>query len=124
MTEKIIEQILSRRPEISREEILERLEKEKRKTGGLIVDEILMRMIAAELGVEISRETSMPTLLIGDLIPSLSDITVIGRVVAVFPLKTFKADKSGKVASLLIADKNDVLRVVLWNDKTNLIEIW
>ena len=122
MTEKIIEQILSRRPEISREEILERLEKEKRKTGGLIVDEILMRMIAAELGVEISRETSMPTLLIGDLIPSLSDVTVIGRVVAVFPLKTFKADKSGKVASLLIADKNDVLRVVLWNDKTNLIE--
>ena len=122
MTEKIIEQILSRHPEISREEILERLEKEKRKTGGLIVDEILMRMIAAELGVEISRETSMPTLSIGDLIPSLSDVTVAGRVVAVFPPKTFKADKSGKVASLLIADKNDVLRVVLWNDKTNLIE--
>ena len=122
MTEKIIEQILSRHPEISREEILERLEREKRKTDGLISDEILLRMIAAELGVEFSREIPMPTLSIRDLIPGLSDVTVVGRVVAVFPSKTFKADKSGKVASLLIADKNDILRVVLWNDKVSLIE--
>lgn len=122
MTEKIIEQILSRHPEISREEIWERLEREKRKTDGLISDEILLRMIAAELGVEFSREIPMPTLSIRDLIPGLSDVTVVGRVVAVFPSKTFKADKSGKVASLLIADKNDILRVVLWNDKVSLIE--
>jgi len=121
-TEKIIEQILSKHPEISREEILEKLEKEKKKTAGLIADETLMRMIAAELGVETSRETSMPTLSIVDLVPGLNDVTVVGRVVAVFPPKTFKADKSGKVASLLIADKNDIFRVVLWNDKTNLIE--
>ncbi|MGC9346272.1 MAG: OB-fold nucleic acid binding domain-containing protein, partial [Candidatus Bathyarchaeales archaeon] len=121
-TEKIIEQILSRHPEISREEILERLEREKRKTGGLISNDILLRMIAAELGVEISGETSMPTLSIGDLISSLNDVTVVGRVVAVFPSKTFEGNKSGKVASLLIADKNDILRVVLWNDRANLIE--
>lgn len=79
-------------------------------------------MIAAELDVEIPSETLMPTLSIEDLVSGLNDVTVVGRVVAVFPSKTFKGKRSGKVASLLIADKNSVLRVVLWNDKTSLIE--
>jgi len=121
--EKIIEQILSRRPEISREEILEKLEMEKRKTGGFISDETLLRMIAAEFTVEIPQDVALtPTLSIVDLILSLNDVTLIGRVVAVFPPKAFKGDKSGKVASLLVADQSDILRVVLWNDKTSLIE--
>lgn len=119
---KIVEQILSKRPEVSREEILERLEREKRKAGGFIADEVLLRMIAAELGVETAKETVTPTLLIKDLIPGLHDVTIIGRVVAVFPSKTFKRGKSGRVASLLIIDKNDILRVVLWNDKADFIE--
>ena len=120
--ERIIEQILSTHPEISREEILQRVDKEKRKTGGFIAHDVLLRMIAAELDVEIPKETPTPTLLIRDLVSGLNDATVIGRVVAVFPSKTFKANKSGKIASLLVADKNSILRVVLWNDKTSLIE--
>ena len=122
-TEKIIEQILSRRPEISRKEILEKLEMEKRKTDGFISDETLLRMIAAEFSVEIPQDVALtPTLSIGDLIPSLNDVTLIGRVVAVFPPKAFKGDKSGKVASLLVTDQSSILRVVLWDDKTNSIE--
>ena len=118
-TEKIIEQILSRRPEISRENILERLKKKKRKTGGFITDEILLRTIASEFGVEIPSEASVPALSLGDLVAGLNDVTVVGRVVAVFPSKTFEGNRSGKVASLLIADKNSILRIVLWNDKAN-----
>ncbi len=119
---KIIEQILATHPEISREQILERLDKEKTKTGSFISDDVLLRMIAAEFGVEVSKEAQTPTLSIRDLVPGLNDVTVVGRVVAVFPSKTFKANKSGKVASLLIADENSILRIVLWNDKTEVIE--
>ena len=119
---KMIEQILATHPEISREQILERLDREKRKTGSFISDDVLLRMIAAEFGVEVSKEARTPTLSIRDLIPSLNDVTVVGRVVAVFPPKTFKANKSGKVASLLIADENSILRIVLWNDKTEVME--
>lgn len=119
---KIIEQILVTHPEISREEILERLDKEKTKTGSFISDDVLLRMIAAEFGVEVSKEARTPTLSIRDLVSGLNDVTVVGRVVAVFPSKTFKANKSGKVASLFIADENSILRIVLWNDKTEVIE--
>jgi len=119
---KMIEQILSRRPEISREEILERLHEAKRRTGGFIADDVLLRMIAAEFGVDISKETLTPTLSMQDLVSGLNYVTVVGRVVAVFPSKTFEGGKSGKVASLLIADKGSMLRIVLWNDKTSLVE--
>ena len=53
---KMIEQILATHPEISREQILERLDREKRKTGSFISDDVLLRMIAAEFGVEVSKE--------------------------------------------------------------------
>ena len=122
-TEKIIDQILSRRPEISREDIVERLEKERRKTGGFISDETLLWMIAADFSVEIPHDKALtPTLSIRDLIPSLNDVTLVGRVVAVFPPKAFKGNRSGKVASLLVADQSGILRVVLWNDKTSLMQ--
>jgi ssDNA-binding replication factor A large subunit len=121
-TEKIIERILSECPEISREKILERLKKKKRKTGGFITDEILLRTIASEFDVEIPSEASVPALLLGDLVAGLYDVTVVGRVVAVFHSKTFEGNRSGKVASLLIADKNSILRIVLWNDKANLTD--
>jgi replication factor A1 len=121
--ERIIEQILSKRPEISREEILEKLEMEKGKTGGFISDKTLLRMIAAEFNVEFPLDKTLtPRLSIRDLIPSLNNVTLIGRVVAVFPPKAFNGRKSGKVASLLVADKSGMLRVVLWNDKTSLIQ--
>lgn len=122
-SEKIIDQILLKHLEISREELLKKLEREKKKTGGLISDEILLRMIAAKLGVEIQNNKVLaPTLLIKDLIPGLNDIAVVGRVIAVFSSKAFEGKRSGKLASLLIADKSGILRVVLWNNKTSLIE--
>ncbi|NWF87256.1 hypothetical protein HXY32_05555 [Candidatus Bathyarchaeota archaeon] len=122
-SEKIIDQILLKHLEITREELLKKLETERKKTGGLISDESLLRMIAAKLGVEISNNRTLtPTLLIKDVIPGLNDIAVVGRVVAVFSSKAFEGKRSGKLASLLIADKSGILRAVLWNSKTSLIE--
>ncbi|MCL6579662.1 MAG: hypothetical protein K6T73_09835 [Candidatus Bathyarchaeota archaeon] len=121
--EKIIEQILLKRPEISRKEILERLEKEKKKASGFISDDTLMRMIAAEFDVEIPKaEVSTLSLLIKDLVPSLNNIAITGRVIAVFPPKTFRGNQNGRFSSLLVADRSGILRVVLWNNKANLVE--
>jgi replication factor A1 len=113
--EDLVSQIASKLKGVSREEILKRLEEKRKKTGGLISDEVLLRIIATELGVEVaSNMVEEPTLLIENLVPGLSDVTVVGRVIAVFPPKS---SKKGKAASLIIADKSGTLRVVLWNDK-------
>jgi len=100
-----------------------RLEREKKKTGGLISDETLLRIIALEFNVDIRQGGALtPTLSVRHLVAGLSDVTVVGRVVAVFPPKVFSGNRSGKVASLLIADNSGLLRVVFWNDQTTMID--
>ena len=121
-TEDIIQQILLKHPELNRNQILENLETEKNKTGGLIADETLLRLIAARYGIEIIKRRVYRKLSISQLVPGLNDVTVTGRVVVVYPPRTFKGERSGKIANLIITDKDATLRVVLWNDKANLIE--
>ena len=120
--EEIIQQILSKHPEVSRNQILENLKIEKSKTGGFIADETLLRLIAARYGVEILKDRVYRKLSISHLVPGLNNVTITARVVAVYPPRTFEGKKSGKFASLMIADKDATLRVILWNDKVELIE--
>lgn len=118
-----IKQILVNRSGMSEETISKRLERERKKTNGLISDEVLLRMIAEELGLRVpGNEIPLPTLSLGNLIAGLSQVTAVGRVVAVFPAKAFSGKRRGKVASLLIADKSGILRAVLWNTKADIIE--
>ena len=121
-SEEVIQQILSKHPEVSRDQILESLEVEKEKTGGLIADDTLLRLIAARYGIEIAKRRAIRRLSISDLVAGLNDVTVTGRVVVVYPAKTFTGKRSGKVANLIIADKDDTLGVVLWNDNVDSVE--
>jgi ssDNA-binding replication factor A large subunit len=121
--EETIQAILCKCPEVTEEQILEALKTEKGKTGGLIADKTLLRVIAARYGVETVREAVADCRLsVKHLVPGLNSVTVSGRIVAVFPAKTFEGKQSGKYASLMIADKNGILRVMLWNSKADLVE--
>jgi replication factor A1 len=121
--EEMVCEILSACPEVTRQQVLERLEGARKKTGGLISDDALLRMVAAELGCSISgNEASTPSLLFVDLLPGLGSVTVVGRVVAVFPSKAFDGIRKGKVASVLLADRSGLLRVVLWNEKADVAD--
>ncbi len=122
--ETIIQQILDRRPEIARQQLLERLAVARDMTGSLIADDSLLRMIAAELGVEVPNEDGEfnHKLSLGHIVAGLNNATVTGRIVAIFPVKTFEGPKPGKFASVAIVDNDGMLRVVLWNDKADYVE--
>ena len=121
--EELIHQILSRNPEANRKQILEDLETEKTKTAGLIANATLLRLIAARYGIQDLQNTDFDrSLSIGNLIPGLNDVTVTGRVVTIYPPKTFEGKKTGKIASLMVFDENGIIRVVLWNERVELIE--
>ncbi len=123
-TQDIIEKILAKNPEISQEQILEKLKAEKSRTGGLLGDETLLRLIAAKYGVEVQQNTvhNNGNLSTSRLFAGLNDVTVAGRLIAVYPVRTFEGEKSGKFATLMVADNGGVLRVVLWNEKADLVE--
>ena len=120
--DKLVDLIISKHPEISRDIILKRLEDERRKSGGLISDQVLLRMVAAEFGVEVSNAAFVPLPVLGSLVPGLNDVSVIGRVIAVYPAKVSNRNGLSKFASMLVADKSGVMRVVLWDDKAELLE--
>ncbi len=122
--EEIVERILSSRSDLKREEVLEMIKKKKRGAGDFLTDETAARIVASELGVESIKKPLRLEIQIQDLVSGLNDVTVAGQVVAVYPSKTFtRRDWSeGKLASLLVSDKSGTLRVVLWDDKVELVE--
>ena len=121
--EEIVQAILCKHPEFNRAQILETLENEKSSTGGLIADDTLMRLIGARYDVQVAQnKTFSCSISTGLLVPALNDVTISGRIVAVYPVKCFEGKQPGKYASLLIADKDGLLRVMLWNDKASKVE--
>jgi ssDNA-binding replication factor A large subunit len=121
--EDIIAQILQKRSDVTRQQILDSLQAEKTKSGGLFEDETLMRYIAAQYGVQIIfNQTFHSSLSIGHLFAGLYDVTLKCRVLAVFPVKTFEGEKPGKFATLLVSDEDGMLRVILWNEKADAVE--
>jgi ssDNA-binding replication factor A large subunit len=124
-TQTIIQEILAAYPQISQEQILEKLQAEKTRTGGLLGDETLLRLIAAKFGVQVQQNhiQNSGVLSTSRLFAGLYDVTVAGLLIAVFPVKTFQgAEKSGKFATLMLVDGDGILRVVLWNENAELVE--
>ncbi len=120
--ENTVEEILSQTDGISREEIYRKLEEARRKTDGLVSDRVLLRMIAAECGVRTPEKPQILRLALKDVVPGLNDVTVTGKVIAIFPSGSPHVKKGRRPASLLIADKGRMVRVILWDDKEELIE--
>jgi replication factor A1 len=123
--EKIIQRIISSRQDLTRDRILEMIDDKKKTAEGYFTNEVAARLVALELGVEVPWwEPFRPDVAIKDVISGLNNVTVIGRVTNVYPVRTFTRQNGteGKVARLFIEDKTGTLRVVLWDEKTNLTE--
>lgn len=117
--EEIVRRILSSHPDLTRAEVLTKVEKKEREAKGFLTNESAARAVAAELGVECSKVALKRRISIGHLVSGLGDVTVTGRVILVKPLQKFiRLDGSeGKVRRLSLTDKTGEMNVVLWDDK-------
>ncbi len=98
---------------LEREEIECRVEAKQSKLSGLISKEGALQVISAELGISFENEKSK----IEELLSGMRKVNVIGKVVRLFPVRTFTTKKGdeGKVANLFIADETSNIKVVLWD---------
>lgn len=110
---------------IKEEEILDRIEQKRKELGGLITLEGAAHIVANELGINLFEKLSnVIELKIENIIPGMKNVDVIGRVLRIFPSKSFKRTdgKEDKMCSMIIGDETGNIRVVVWGRNVNLIE--
>lgn len=115
--ENILKKI-SKASGLSQEDLERRVEAKRAKLAGLISKEGAAQVIAAELGISFEKEK----LKIDELLPGMRKVNVMGKVINIFPVRTFvRKGQEGKVANFILADETSNTKVVLWD--TNHIDL-
>lgn len=102
-------------------EVESMVEAKRSKLSGLISKEGAAQVIASELGVSFEGEK----LKIDELLPGMRNVSVVGKVINIFPVRSFKTKKGdeSKVANFWIADDTSNIKIVLWDtNHVSLIE--
>jgi len=122
-TERIVEKILTQRRDLTREKLLALIEDKKKQAGNLLSDEGATRLVAQDLLVEMEAKR-MAEIRIINLVTGLNDVTIIGRVMVVWPAQEFrKSDGStGKILRFLLADRTGKIHCAVWNAKAERLE--
>jgi len=80
----IVKEILSKREELSEEQILNLIEEKKKEGRGLLSEEGAARLVAEELLIQ-TRGTDLGRMQVKDLVSGLNDVTISGRVLLTYP---------------------------------------
>ncbi|MFH1506287.1 MAG: OB-fold nucleic acid binding domain-containing protein [archaeon] len=104
---------------LSAAELDSKIKQKMDKLAGLISEEGAAHILANELGIKLFEVSGK--LQVQNILAGMHNVEVCGKVVRKYELREFSTEKrSGKVASFLIADETGLIRVVLWNDQTDL----
>ena len=110
--EKVLEKI-ARASGLSKEEIGEKVKAKRAKLSELISYEGAAQIVAAELGINFENEK----LKINELLPGMRKVNVVGKMIDLFPVRTFKSKKGeeSKVVNFVLADDTSNIKIVLWD---------
>jgi ssDNA-binding replication factor A large subunit len=121
----LIGELLQQKPELSREEVLRRIEDKKRTVGaGYLTDQGALFLVAGELGVSLRKEEVSSDLSIKDLYIGANDVTVVARVLAVYPVATYnkKDGGTGRYQRLALFDGKNSVRLTVWEEGLEQLE--
>jgi len=123
--ESLLGELLQSRPELSREEVLRRIEEKKQTVGaGYLTDQGALFLVAGELGVSLRKSDASSDMTIKDLYIGANDVTVVARVLATYPVSTFdkKDGGKGKYQRLSLFDGKDSVRLTVWEEALEPVE--
>jgi len=113
---------LEQKPDLSRTQIEEMIQKKKEKIGaGYLTDQGALFLIASDLGVSLNEPLKVEMGL-KDLYVGAKEITLATRVMNVYPVKQF-ARKDGSqflLRTMTVYDGDSRAQVKLWDEKANL----
>ena len=110
--EKVLEKI-ARASGIDKEEVQKKIEAKRAKLSDLISYEGAAQIVASELGINFENEK----LKINELLPGMRKVNVVGKIINLFPVRTFKNKKGeeSKVVNFVLADDTSNIKIVLWD---------
>jgi len=121
----LIGELLQQRPELGRDEILRRIEDKKRTVGaGYLTDQGALFLVAGELGVSLRKEDASSDLSIKDLYIGANDVTVVARVLAVYPVATYdrKDGGKGRYQRLALFEGKSSVKLTVWEEGLEQLE--
>jgi len=121
----LIKRILKARDGLGEDHLRRLIEEKKRAYLGFLSDEGAAHLVAQDLSVDLRGDRFREATPLGSLIQGLSDVTVIGRVITVWPLKRFKRPGGGEgsLLRILLADKSGEATCVLWDPAAEIVEL-
>jgi ssDNA-binding replication factor A large subunit len=117
-TEKVVERILAQRPDITRDQLEDMINKKRETSGDLLSVEGAAHLVAQDLLVA-TGEKKTKGLQISDLIPQIGDATLAMRVIGVWPKQNFKRkdESEGTFVRLLLGDNTGTISCLVWNSE-------
>jgi ssDNA-binding replication factor A large subunit len=115
----LVTEVLRNKPEISRDSLMKLVQEKKQTVGsGYLTDQGALFLIAGELGVRLQHMVTAD-LTLKDLHIGANDITVVARVLAIYPVAEFKKKDGsgvGRYRRVNLFDRNGIRRLTIWED--------
>ncbi len=114
--------LLEQKPELSRMDIEEMIQKKKEKIGaGYLTDQGALFLIASDLGVSLN-EPLRVEMGLKDLYVGAKEITLETRVMNIYPVKQFSRKDGSQflLRNMTVYDGDSRAKVKLWDEKANL----
>jgi len=114
---------LEKSTNLSREDLLGKIDQKQKDLSGLISFEGAAYLIAREFGLDLL-EKARKELQIKNIVPGLKKVSVCGRVFKISPIVEFTKQNGnkGRVVNLFIGDATGHMRLPLWNEQVKLVE--
>jgi replication factor A1 len=120
--ESLLNKLLEQRPELSRSDIQQMINKKKEKIGaGYLTDQGALFLIASDLEVSLTEQLKVEMGL-KDLYIGAKEITLETRVMNVYPAKQFSRKDGSQflLRTMTVYDSDSRAKVKLWDEKANL----
>jgi len=120
--ESLLNKLLEQRPELSRSDIQQMINRKKEKIGaGYLTDQGALFLIAADLGISLNEQLKVEMGL-KDLYVGAKEITLETRVMNVYPAKQFSRKDGSQflLRTMTVYDSDSRAKVKLWDEKANL----
>ncbi len=126
MSELNLEEVRSKirgETDLTDEDIDKKIEERKEKYGGLLNDKGALFSIAKDNGIDVESGHEPEPTEVADLDPQIQNVTIKGTIKKIYPVKEWKKeDREGRVGNIEVKDNTGEVKIVLWNDKCDMIE--